>query len=98
MPNNQERAMHTLKLEVTENLGFDEAKVLAVAEASKSLKDPMVLGWLNHRTGRHSPDVDCCQAEGKETWEIYAESRGGSVRVEAGSQYVFILREGLAAD
>ena len=90
--------MNTIKLEVNDNLGFDEAQALAVAEASNSLKDPMVLGWLNRRTGRHSPDVDCCQAEGKESWEIYAESRGGSVRVEAGSQYVFILREGLTAD
>ncbi|UCC60544.1 MAG: AF1514 family protein [Dehalococcoidia bacterium] len=90
--------MRTLKLEVDENLGFDEAQVLAVTEASKHLKDPMVLGWLNRTTGRHSPDVDCCQAEGKETWEIYTESRGGSIRVEVGSQYVFVLREGLAAD
>ena len=87
--------MRTLRLKVNENLGFDEAQVLAVEEASRHLKDPMVLGWLNRTTGRHSPDVDCCQAEGKETWEIYAESRGGSVRVEAGNQFVFIFREGL---
>ena len=90
--------MRTIKLEVDENVGFDEAQELAVTEVSRYLKDPMVLGWLDLTTGRHSPDVDCCQAEGKETWEIYAESRGGSVRVEAGGQYIFIFREGLAAD
>ena len=90
--------MRTLRLKVNENLGFDEAQVLAVEEAARHLKDPMVLGWLNRATGRHSPDLDCCQAEGKETWEIYAESRGGSIRVEVGDQYVFILREGLKAD
>ena len=90
--------MRTLRLKVNENLGFDEAQVLAVEEASRHLKDPMVLGWLNRATGRHSPDLDCCQAEGKETWEIYAESRGGSVRIEIGNQFVFILREGLQAD
>ena len=90
--------MRTLKLDIDADMGFDEAQALAVAEASKHMKDPMVLGWLNRTTGRHSPDVDCCQEEGKETWEIYAESRGGSIRVEAGSQFVFILREGLLAD
>ena len=94
----QEAFMRTLRLEANENLGFDEAQVLAIEEASRHLKDPMVLGWLNRATGRHSPDLDCCQAEGKETWEIYAESRGGSIRVEVGNQFVFILREGLKAD
>ncbi len=89
--------MRTLRLEVKDNLVFDEARELAVDEAARYLEDPMVLGWLNRATGIHSPDLDCCQAEGKETWEIYAESRGGTVRVEAGDQYVFILREGLKA-
>ena len=87
--------MQLMQLEVNGGLRFEEAQVLAVEAASKQVKSPMVLSWLNRQTGQHSPPVDCCQEEGKETWEIYAESRGGSVRVEIGDLYVFILREGL---
>ena len=74
---------------------FEEALSLAKHEAMKNLNDPMVLSWLNCETGQHSPDVDCCQEEGKESWEIYAERRGGNVRIEVGDQYVFIFRDGL---
>ena len=89
--------MQTLKIGTSENLGFDEAKALAINEAAKYVNDPMALSWLNRGTGRHSPNVDCCREEGKESWEIYAESRGGTVRVEINNQYVFIFREGRKA-
>lgn len=90
--------MQTVKLKADRDLGFDDAQALAIREAAKYLKDPMILAWLNRTTGRHNPDVECCQEEGKETWEIYAESRGGTLRIEVNDNYVFILREGLAAD
>jgi len=32
-------------------------------------------------------------ADGKESWEIYAESRGGAVRIEIANQYTFIFRD-----
>lgn len=75
-------------------ISFDEAQTMAQREAGKILSEPMKLAWLNRETGYHSPDVDCCQADGKESWEIYAENRGGSLRVEVGSQFTFIFREG----
>jgi hypothetical protein len=87
--------LHTVKLDAAPGLKLEEALSLAAREAAKHTADPMLLGWLDRTTGRHSPDVDCCQAEGKETWEIYAESRGGNVRIEFGDTYVFIFREGL---
>jgi hypothetical protein len=55
----------------------------------------MILSWLNRKTGQHSPDVACCQEDGKESWEIYAESRGGKLRTEVDDQFVFIFREGI---
>jgi len=85
--------MQIVNIKADKDLEFDEARDLAVDEAARYVHDPMVLSWLNRRTGRHSPDVDCCQEEGKETWEIYAESRGGTVRVEVGDLFVFIFRE-----
>jgi len=87
--------MKTLKLKYEQDLGFDKAYSLAREEAAKHVADPMVLSWLQCRTGKHSPDVDCCQEEDKESWEIYAESRGGQLRVEIGDEYIFIFREGL---
>ena len=87
--------METLKIIHRPDIGFDEAIGFAREEALKHLSDPMLLSWLDRKTGKHSPDVDCCREEGKESWEIYAESRGGKLRIEVGDDYVFIFREGL---
>lgn len=87
--------MKILRLEPDRELGFDEARPLANEEAGKYIGDPVILSWFNRRTGQHSPAADCCQEEGKETWEIYAESRGGTAWIEVDDQYVFIFREGL---
>ncbi len=89
--------MRTVRLKTEGEPKFAEAQELAVAEAGRHMADPMALAWQDRVTGRHSPDVDCCREEGKETWEIYAESRGGTLRMEVDGQYVFIFREGLAA-
>ena len=85
--------MLTFVLEANTDLAFDVAKHLATAEAAKYLEEPMTLSWLNHGTGQHSPNVECCQEDGKESWEIYAESRGGAVRIEIANQYTFIFRD-----
>jgi len=82
--------MKTVKLKSDKEL-----RSLANKEAIKYIQDPMILSWLNRKTGQHSPDVDCCQEDGKESWEIYAESRGGKLRAEVDDQFVFIFREGI---
>ena len=87
--------MKTVTLKARKELKFNDAEAMATREAAIHLNDPMILSWLNRNEGRHSPDVDCCHEEGKETWEIYAESRGGILRIEIDDQYVFIFREGL---
>lgn len=90
--------MITVRLEPAASLVFEEAQEIARAEARNHMKDPMTLSWLDRKAERHFPDVDCCQEEGKESWEIYAESRGGTVKVEVGEWYVFIFREGFVAN
>ncbi len=90
-----EVVMRILRLKLDRELGFEEARSLANQEVGKYIDEPMILSWLDRRRGKHSPDVECCQEDGKETWEIYAESRGGTVRSEIDDQYVFIFREGL---
>jgi hypothetical protein len=86
--------MQTLRVDSDQYTEFNEALVAARAEAARLLSEPMVLSWLNRRTGQRSPNVECCSGENKEAWEIYAESRGGTLRVEIGDRYVFIFREG----
>lgn len=90
-----DQSMNILHLKANKGLGFAQAQTLALGQAGKHSTDPMILAWLDRSTGRHSPDVDCCQEDGKESWEIYAESRGGSLRIEVGERYVFIFRKGL---
>lgn len=71
-----------------------EAQQAATRKAQGRLKQPMLLAWLNGQTGRHFPDVDCCQSD-KPTWVMYAENRGGVLAVEIGrGDYIFIFREG----
>jgi len=86
--------MKIVKLESDASVDFEQAQKLAGEQARKHLEEPMNLSWLDRIADRHFPDVDCCQEEGKESWEIYAESRGGEVRVEVGESFVFIFREG----
>jgi len=89
--------MRTIGLDAVPVTGFVDAQSVAAEEAGRYLKDPMILSWLDRKEGRHFPDVECCGDGDKESWEIYAESRGGEVRVEVGGSYVFIFREGLAS-
>lgn len=70
-----------------------EAQRQASAEASSHLTDPMLLAWTDRVAGIHSPNVECCGDGTKGAWEIYAESRGGSLRIEIGPRYVFIFRD-----
>ena len=88
--------MKVRRVQLRENrgIGFEEIRSMAKKEAAKFLKEPMLMSWINRFTGQHYPDVDCCQEEGKESWEIYAERRGGNVRIEVDDSYIFIFREG----
>jgi len=84
----------TVKLIPDAHIEFEKAQRLAGVEASKHLQEPMNLSWLDRVADRQYPNVECCSRDGKESWEVYAESRGGKVRVEIGDSYIFIYREG----
>ena len=89
------KEMQVLQLRLSNGVEFDTAQVSASKAAAKYVTVPMLLSWLNRKTGQHSPNVDCCREEGKASWEIYAESRGGALRVQVDDDYVFIFGEGL---
>jgi len=75
-------------------LSYDRARELAGAAATERLTEPMLLGWYEPASGRHSPQVECCDEE-KPGWIVYAQSRGGEVSVEVGrGDFYFIFGEG----
>jgi hypothetical protein len=86
--------VQTISLNPELSVEFNDAQKMATQQARRFLADPMIMSWQDRRTGRHAPDVSCCGADGKEAWEIYAESRGGTLRVQVGDEYIFIFREG----
>ncbi|MCF8083128.1 MAG: AF1514 family protein [Deltaproteobacteria bacterium] len=81
-------------VQVNESLpDLKAARLIADQKASELASDPMLLAWYEAKTGRFSPDVECC-SEFKPGWVVYAESRGGNVTISINDQeYVFIYRD-----
>ena len=76
-----------------EDLDFERARLIADRKAMEMASDPMLLGWYDSRTGRYSPNVECCSAD-KPGWIVYAETRGGDITIDINDeQYVFIYRD-----
>ncbi len=62
------------------DLGFEDARDLARAEARKRSDDPMLLSWYVGRTGDFYPRIECGTGD-RPAWIVYAESRGGDLPV-----------------
>ena len=71
------------------DLDFSTAKDLAKEKARTHCSDPMLLSWLNGKTGEFYPNVDCGAGK-KPAWIVFAESRGGNLLIDVnGGEYVF---------
>ncbi|MFO7985445.1 MAG: AF1514 family protein [Desulfatiglandaceae bacterium] len=69
------------------------ARLIADQKAAELALEPMLLAWYEAKSGRFSPDVECC-SETKPGWVVYAESRGGNITIDInGREYVFIYRD-----
>jgi hypothetical protein len=69
------------------------AKLIADQKVSEMTSEPMLLAWYEGKSGRFSPDVECC-SEAKPGWVVYAESRGGNITIDINDEtYVFIYRD-----
>ncbi len=76
-------------------MSFSEARKLADEKAKSTLLDPMLLAWMDGKTGRFSPNVVCCDTK-KPSWLIYAETRGAELSVNVNDlSYVFVYRSGI---
>jgi len=84
--------MKVIKVDIGKQCGYDAAMAAALKAAEAELSDAMLVSWKNNLTGESSPNVDACGVSDLEGWEMYAESRGATLRVEVnGGDYVFIF-------
>ena len=75
------------------NLSLKNARLIADQKAAEFASEPMLMGWYEKRSGRFSPNVECCSEE-KPGWIVYAESRGGRITIDINDEeYVFIYRD-----
>ena len=79
--------MKEIRIDLKKDLSLDEAEEIAKEIASKE-GNAMLLSFFDPKTDCKYPDVDCC---GERSWEVYALSRGGNLRVVI-NRYEFIFR------
>jgi hypothetical protein len=81
-----------IKVSLTDrDLDFERARQEAQKKVREVLSAPTLMAWYERKTGRYSPDVECCGEE-KPSWMIYAESRGGNTIVDINEgEYVFMF-------
>ncbi len=85
--------VNPIEINVSQSLNLSEAMEIAATKASQILESPMLLAWLNGKTGEFSPKVECC-SELKPGWLVYAESRGGDTVIDINDEeFVFVYRE-----
>jgi hypothetical protein len=80
-----------IKIEIDNpDLEFAEAKDCAKQKAKETCADPMLLSWYQGKTGESYPNLECGPGD-KPAWIVYAESRGGNLKIDINEgQYVFI--------
>jgi hypothetical protein len=72
---------------------FLKAKSVADEKAREMLPDPMLLAWLDRKSGKFAPEQICCDRD-KPSWLVYAESRGGDLIVDINDEdFVFVYRD-----
>ena len=71
-------------------MDLKSAKLIADQKVHEMATDPMLLSWYEAKSGRFSPQAECCSEE-KPGWVVYAESRGGNITIDINNEeYVFI--------
>ncbi len=83
--------MENLNLSGENIKDFNAAHKLAWETARGKFEDPVLWSWNDTVSGRHSPPVECCGSEcEKPAWEVYAQMRGGNLKVSIdGGRYEF---------
>jgi hypothetical protein len=73
-----------------QDLDFDSAKEQAKKKAKELTDDPMLLSWLNGKTGDFYPKTECGPMD-KPPWIVFAESRGADIAININDgEYIFL--------
>jgi len=75
--------------------GLDDIFSASRTAAAKALEEQeinaVLISWKNNLTGESSPPVEACRCD-IEGWELYALTRGATLRVEInGGEIVFLF-------
>lgn len=85
--------VNPVSIHIDKNLHFESARLIADQRAKELAGDPMLLGWYEAKSGKFSPNVECC-SEHKPGWIVYAESRGANITIDINNEaYIFIYRD-----
>jgi Domain of unknown function (DUF5619) len=70
---------------------FSASRAAAIKALEERKIDAVLISWKNNLTGESSPRVESCRC-GIEGWELYAVSRGATLRVEVnGGDIIFLF-------
>jgi Domain of unknown function (DUF5619) len=70
---------------------FSASRAAALRALEEQNINAVLISWKNNLTGESSPSVQSCRCD-IEGWELYAFSRGATLRVEInGGQIVFLF-------
>jgi Domain of unknown function (DUF5619) len=70
---------------------FSASRTAAAEALEEQNINAVLISWKNNLTGESSPQVESCRC-GFEGWELYALTRGATLRVEInGGQIVFLF-------
>jgi hypothetical protein len=70
---------------------FSASRTAAIKALEEQKIDAVLISWKNNLTGESSPQVESCRC-GFEGWELYAITRGATLRVEInGGEIVFLF-------
>ena len=70
---------------------FSVSRTAADGALDEQKINAFLISWKNNLTGESSPSVESCRCD-IEGWELYALSRGATLRVEInGGQIVFLF-------
>ena len=75
------------------SVSFEDASNVAKAIASVYSKTSMLVAWYDKKADRFFPQVACCDCgDGRPTWEIYADSRSATLKVDMNEgDFIFIF-------
>lgn len=88
----EDQAKEALNLHIEDpEFDFLKAKQMAKEKAFEKCDYPMILSWMNGKTGESYPNYEC-GVEGRPFWIRYAEGRGANLTIDFNDgEYIFMI-------